>query len=1229
MSARAGSLALAWRVVSLATVVAASVGGRPLSAQDVLRGRVSGPDGMPVESAIVVATAIAGHVSRTTRTDRSGRYTVVFSDEEGDYFVAITAIGFVPRRFEVKRMADEDILIGDATLARAAVSVDAIDVRAPRARPGRDVVTADIGGTERQTNVAALLVDQVGDLAAMATSLGGVQLIPSADGSPSGFSVIGLAPDQNAMTLNGLTLGASAIPRDAAAVSSLAVSPYDVSRGGFSGGQVSVRSSPGSNFITRAFSGTLHTPQMQWSDPGGQRFALAYRDATIGGLLAGPISQNRVFYTLSYQVDWRSREIHSLLNADALRLAKAGIAGDSVVRLLAIADGLHVPISLDNRSATQLGRQALVFGSVDVTAPAQTSGNAYNLTYSASWNQHSPASTLLTEAPSHNGELTYWNALVQGRHSNYFGVGILSESSFGVSGSGSYSTPFLALPGASVQVVSTLPDGTMDVQALEFGGGPLRNSQSMLSLSGRSQVSWFSENSRHRIKLISELRQDAAEQTTSSNELGTFSFNSLADVAAGRPSFYARTMSAQRRSEQQLIGAFALGDSYRLAKDIQIQYGVRFDGNQFLARPQRNLEVERAVALRNDVVPGGVYASPRIGFAWTTGTAGQVGAFARAVRSPRAVIRGGVGLFQGIPATTSIGSALDNTGLPSGVRQITCAGLAAPSPDWFAYHGNSAAIPNQCADGSAGTVFANTVPNVNVFDPAFRAPRSLRTSLQWTGLILGSRLSAMVEGTYSLNLAQPGFADVNLRNSARFNLLNEGGRSVFVDPASIVPATGAMAWRDSRVSPLFSHVTELRSDLRSTSRQLSIRLQPYGVNTSFSWSASYVLSSLRDQTRGFGSTDSDPFAIDWGRSSRDLRHQVQYLVQYNPGDVVRLRWAGTLASGVPYTPVVIGDVNGDGYANDRAFVFDPARTADRSLAASMRALIAGGSFSARDCLTKQLGQVAARNSCQGPWASTANITLELNSAKVGLSPRTVYSLQLSNPLGAVDYLVHGEEGLRGWGQPQIPSASLLRVRGFDAQTQQFLYDVNPRFGMTSPLPVVLRQPVRLTAVVRMDLGPSLERQALIQQLNAGRRTIGSRMSATSLRMSFAAMNIPAPTAAILLVADSIGLSSVQADSISALHRWCALQLDSIWTPVARDLASLTAQYDEGATFAVYRVARESSLDLLMRVVPRVLELLTSEQYRRLPASVQSALDVRYLASIRSGTSGQGVGGMWP
>jgi len=231
-----------------------------------------------------------------------------------------------------------------------------------------------------------------------------------------------------------------------------------------------------------------------------------------------------------------------------------------------------------------------------------------------------------------------------------------------------------------VRVNSTFTDGTSGVQLLSFGGNQFLNTtQQTTSLMANNTLSWFSGNNKHRLKLGTEFRRDGSAQDQTINRLGTYTYNSLTDLQAGVPVSFTRTLSPRERNSDVMIGAVSLGDSYRKSQTLQIQYGVRVDANQFLDTPARNPELEQRLGVRNDRVPNGVFVSPRIGFSWQYGTGPQIGAFEGAFRGPRAVIRGGVGVFQNSPQATLIGNAIDNTGLPSAIQQLACVGAAVPT----------------------------------------------------------------------------------------------------------------------------------------------------------------------------------------------------------------------------------------------------------------------------------------------------------------------------------------------------------------------------------------------------------------------------------------------------------------------------------------------------------------------------------------------------------------------
>ena len=1220
---------LCCRLAMLVLVVVATTQTVAAQSVDIIRGRVIGPDSQPIVGVLVTATTLTGNVSRIQRTDKNGRYTISFPGAEGDYWVSFTSVGLAQRRYELKRLADEDILIANAKMSPSAVTLESFQVT-ERAAVSRSDTISDVGGSEKM--VAAdqgfLSADQLGDLAAMAASIPGVQLLLGADGAADAFSVFGLGGDQNNTQLNGLSFGDATVPRDAAVSTSLATSPYDVSRGGFSGGQLQVRTQPGSNFMRRSLSSNLVTPQLEWIDPAGIATGQQTTRLSLGGAASGPIKSDEAFYNTSFQYDHNANDLLTLLSSSALGFQTVGIAPDSVARLLRILGAQKAPVSVPGFPSQHATDRGSFLGSFDVVQPNSTRGNTLTLTLTANGTHNSPTggtfggSSLAT--PSRSGSTLAYSGGAQIRHSGQVGIfGLFTETNLGYSLSKSTADPYYALPAGVVRVNSALDDGSQSVSTLGFGGSPTLSNSSSNTVSGVNTLSWFSPDNHHRVKFTTELRRDAYESAQTNNQFGTFSYNSLVDLEANVPSSFTRQLSPRLRDGSQLVGALSLGDAWRPTKDVQLQYGLRLDANKYLTGPTANPAVEAAFKQNNTDVPSRAYLSPRLGFSWTYGTADQVTLIPGMARAPRAVVRGGVGVFQNTPGVQLVGGAVDNTGLPSGIQQLTCLGSAAPAANWSQYSASQASIPNTCADGTNGTVFSNSTPNVVLFDPNYAAQRSLRSNLQWSGPILANRLTATIDGTWSRNQHQAGSVDINFAGATNFLLANEGGRPVYVSPLAIVPTTGQVAFRDARIIPAFGRVTQNRSDTQSETKQLTVSIRPIAFNSQLSWSLSYVLQDVREQFLGFNSTVSDPRSIEWSRGSFG-RHQIQYSLGYNFFNTMRVSWNGNFRSGTAYTPVIAGDVNGDGYGNDRAYIFDPAKSTDPVVAAGMQNLLTNGTKEAQACLRAQLGALASRNSCTGPWTFSGNLNVSFNSLNVGLPQRATLTLQVGNALGALDRVVNGAN-LKGWGQNIQPPQQLLFVRGFDATAKAFKYEVNQRFGSTLPAQTAIRSPVSVTALLRFDIGPTRERQQLLQQLDRGRSRPGTKPTLQQLRGS-GNIGLINPMQQIMQQADTLKLTRRQADSLAVLNRLYVLKSDSIWAPVSKLLAELPDRYNRDLAYDRYIDAREQSVDMLMKIVPDVRKLITNAQYRILPTTVAGFLDKRTLKGVRSGTAGGGGAG---
>jgi len=1216
-------------------LLAASTAGA--QAVDIIRGRVLGPDTVGVANVLVTATTLSGNVSRTSRTDRNGRYTISFPGGEGNYWVTFTALGFTPRRYQVLRTADQEILIADARLSPATVTLDAIQVT-ERAAVSRNDTLSDVSGTERAVTAdpGFIGVDQLGDLAAMAASIPGVQLLLGADGAADAFSVFGLGGDQNNTQLNGLNFGDATVPRDAQVSTSLSTSPYDVSRGGFSGGQLQVRTRSGSNFRNRNLSSNLIAPPMQWTDRVGAATSQQFTNASLGGSASGPIKPDQMFYNTSFQFDRRLQDLQTLLNSDALAFQSYGVSGDSVSRLLNILNQQSVPFDVAGYSAQTVRTNGSFLGGFDFVPQNSTRGNTYTATLTGNVSRTSPVgggggfgggNGLWT--PSRDGTRQNYGFSSQLRHSGQAGFwGLFTETTLGASLSRNTADPFFNLPAGSVRVNSSLADGSASVQNMAFGGSTNLNTASQnTSFAGNNTLSWFSGDNRHRVKFTTELRKESYWQDFTVNQQGTFTYNSLADLEANTPASFTRQLSPRRRSGSQVVGAFSLGDAWRPSRDLQVQYGVRVDGNKYLQGPNANPAIAAAFDRDNAEVPNRLYVSPRVGFSWTYGQADQLTLIPGMVRAPRAVIRGGFGVFQNTPGLTLVQNAIDNTGLPSGLQTLTCLGAAAPIPDWTSYAADVRNIPTTCADGTNGTVFSNSAPNVNFFSGGYLAQRSLRSNLQWSGAILKNRFQATIDGTWSRNQNQGGGIDINFPGIQQFSLANEGGRPIYVPTTSIVTSTGAIAWRGSRILDAYGRVTEQRSDLQSESKQLTVSLRPVAFSSRWGWNVSYVLADVREQFNGFTSTVGDPTGREWSRGTNFSRHQIQYQLSYNWLNTMRISWSGGLRSGVFYSPLIQGDVNGDSFGNDRAFIYDPATASDPAVAAGMQALLANGTPEAVACLRSQLGALAGRNTCQGPWTTSGNLNISLNSLRIGLPQRATLSIQVTNLLSGIDRVINGEDNLRGWGQFIFPQQNLLFVRGFDPATQSFKYEVNERFGSTRPSQTAVRAPTSITASLRFDIGPTRESQQLLQQLDRGRTRPGNKPSLQQLRGT-ANSGIINPMQQLLQQSDTLKLTRKQADSIATLNYWYILKSDSIWNPVTRYLADLPDKYNHGQAYDRYKHAREQTVDMLIKIAPDLRKLITAEQYRILPQQLAGFMDKRTLIGIRSGTAGGGgFGGM--
>jgi hypothetical protein len=1170
--------------------------------------------------------SMASNQSITRNTGKDGRFTIIFPNGGGDYILSYVAIGFAPSQKEVRREQDEAILIADEKLSKSATVLQAIRVTAQRQAVDRNDDSRNGGGVgadDRGVDMSQVALGAQGDLAQLAASLPGVTFIPGADGGPAGFSILGLGADENLTTLNGLDFSGSDLPRDAIQGGRVSGSPYNPTQGGFSGGQLALRTASGTNYVIQTLRLTLEPQTLQFTDRAGQLLGTQYNNFTASGAWRGPIKMDKLYFSTSFQGSRRFQDLQTLLNTDALALETIGISADSAARLESLLGSFGIPSSLGIIPSNKINDAVSGITQIDWTPGA---GHNFAFTANGSLRRSEAAGLSSTrQIASNGGQTQNWNAALQARHSSYFWDSFLDETSTALQVSRNTGDAYLTIPDANIRVTSTFPDGsTGSVQTLVVGGNPSYPTDSKaLTWQTNNSISWISINNKHRLQATQNVRVTQTQTDNSRNRLGTYTYNSLQDFQDSVPASFTRLLSPRVRTGNDVALAFALSDTYRPMTRLQIQYGPRIDILHFNVQPTFNPDLEAKLGVRNDHVPTGVFVSPRLGFSYRYGTNAQIAGFQGAQRGSRYQVSGGFGVFQNIPNSSLVSNAVDNTGLPSALQQLNCVGTAVPTVEWQQYFDDPSTIPTQCADGTEGTVFANNSPNVSLFARGYKPQASYRGSLSWGGPILKNGYRLNVSGTMSLNENQQGTLDLNFDTTAttRFALANEGNRPVYVAPEAIVTTTGAIGSRASRIDTSFSRVTSYVSDLHSLSRQLQVSLSPILFNVNYRWSLSYTLQSVRDEQRGFsGNTGGNPFDVEWGRSSRDARHSIQANFNYTFHNAVTFSTTARLTSGTPLSPIVQGDINGDGQSNDRAFIYDPAAVSDPAFKAALEDLYARSPM--RDCLMAQLGQVAARSSCQTPWFfNIQNMQVSFVSSALRLPQRATIRLGVSNVLTGLDMLVHGSENVHGWGQQPSIDPTLLYVRGFNDTTQTFRYDVNPRFGDNRQSNAGIRNPFMLSVDVSYDVGPERERQQLNLSLRQGRRGDLSQQKMNEQQLFQRYSNsISNPFDQILRQMDTLQLTTDQADSLASLNRIYSRFRDETWRPVARYLAGLPDDYDLAEAWDRVKTAQNAVLEKMVVLGPAAKQLLTREQLNRLPVFITIYLDEATIRAIRPGNS---------
>lgn len=1040
---RFGRLALALVMALCAWVPRAQGQGTTTGS---IRGQVTSSAGGPVASASVQATNDETGLRRSAVTDAQGRYTIPLLPS-GTYTVRVTALSFGPGQITGLRVATGGVAAGDVRLSPAAVAIEGITVSAERSR----TEVAQGGVASRVTP------EQVANLPVPGRDFTNfVKLSPLVStglyGSSGGqFSVGGARASGNNVQVDGADAnnqffgenrGSSRTPFAFSLESikefQLITNGFDVEYGNYVGGVVNAVTKGGTN----QFGGSAFLYYRNEALTGNDFLGNAPTDfkvAQYGFSLSGPIVRDRLHFFASLDGQRRDQPIF------AGTPAAAQVNPDSLTRFF---NALRNRYGVQNPERyygqfTQTQDNTVLFGRLDWTI-----SDRHRFTVRQNY----------SDFVQENDRVGFRESVQSGGPYKTRAYSTVAELNSAFTGNLFNTLRFQysnedrpRLPNDDGGYLPEfLTRGLDQGRNFAFGGDWVLFRNRLIERKSQvvDNLSW--RRGDHSFKVGTNDILNHTENTFWLLGSGQWTFPSLTAFEQGKPSQYSRSVRAcpvplqPNAAGERVIcpepdvpfarfdnldASVYAQDEWQATSRLSLIGGVRYGTTRFGDEPGALPTVEAAFGIRTGVVPDFSGISPRLAFTYDL-TGGDL----------RRNLHGGIGLLTGRAPTVIAGNAFQ-TERP--LLSVLCTGADVPTIDIADMLSDPLGNRNPFACRSGGAPTGR--PEYTTFDPDFELPQTLKANVGYEHA-LSRGTSASVDLIYSDTRHNFSVRNLNLR-AAQFTLGAEEGRPVFVPAAGWNPASApgiAARTANAAFASVFYNISEAEARAFNAALTLDHRIsRALQVSASYAYNRSYDNSSFSCCTsqEGFQSapTAGNPNFIGdpgdsrkgtWSPTDFENRHIVVANFLWRAPFKVRVNGVVRSQSGTPWTPVVNGDVNGDGVLfNDRAMVSRDLQFATPADRDRFEAILDD-----RECIRDQLGHVAERNSCRNPWWHSVDLRLakEITTFRRQHAEIMVDMFNVLNGLNS------------DWGRLMVVgnNNSLLTAKSYDPATGKIVYSVN-------------------------------------------------------------------------------------------------------------------------------------------------------------------------------------------
>lgn len=974
-----------------------------VSAQSVTTAAVNGivtdNNGQPVYGANVIAMHVPSGTRFGAATRADGRYNIPAMRVGGPYTIFVTYIGYREDRREGITLALGENRRIDFKMVEEAIEGEAIVVISERnpiisaARTGASQVVSDLQIKSLPTisrdfsDFTKLTPQFSGSNAAGRNSRYNTILI---DGAVNN-DLFGLASSGTP----GGQAGTTPISLDAIEEFQVEIAPYDVRKGGFTGG--------GINAITR--SGTNKYEGSAYYYFRNEAFVGNYKDATdfpnldekiTGFRFGGPIMQDKLFFFVNGEFSTRTAPTSLGIIGDGSATDFTGISPELAQRALTILDSAY-------------GYNGGSYGIQDLDRPSTKffARLDYNIT-----DKH---------------RLTIRHNYVNASDDN------LAQSLSSTSPNSGYRLSdagykFKSVTNSTVLQVNSVISNNLHNEAI-IGYSRIRDKRDPFGQKfpavnigiGSNTLIGGSEN----FSQANALDQDIFEFTDNltyfmgdhtftagtHNEFfsfknlfirdyfGNYTFANLDSLIVGRPSNYSLSYSLDTNNLKPMAEfsvrqfGFYLQDVWRATSNLNLTVGLRFDIPVLPDRPDKNPTVDTTVFAgglklnTNEVPSGNLLFSPRVGFNWD-------------VKGDKTTqVRGGIGIFSGRTPYVWISNQYGNTGVNIG-RTVYGGSGNPPVPG---------RIFTTDIDNQPGKVYTSPQSEVDIVDPDFKLPQVIRLNLG-----ADHELPGGIIGTLDLLLSKNQndilYQNINLvGSSGLLNLSNSGDPDGNRLRYTTTPTSSTVNYIRSQYGGSSNGVIYLTNADYGYEYNISVQLQKsfstgwFGkYDKGFYASTAYTYGRAFDNNSGtssqavsnwrFNPISQDPNHPESATSNYETRHRLIASLTYNFDFIPR--YSTTVSffysgrSGSPYSTTYDGDANGDGQtSNDLIYVpmdindinIIP-QTASGTLPADNRTKeqiwVALDEYISGDpALDKARGKIIKRNASVTPWSNRLDFRL--------------------------------------------------------------------------------------------------------------------------------------------------------------------------------------------------------------------------------------------------------------